>query len=80
LDLALAELAMLQSPLRTRLCSQGAAALLWLRGRGEVQEFALCYSSFKSLAHTVHTCAAPCIHIHHIFLLEAGVVVLAAKY
>lgn len=28
LDLALAKLALLQSPLRTRLCSKGAAALL----------------------------------------------------
>lgn len=34
LDLALAKLALLQSPLRTRLCSKGAAALLWLRGGG----------------------------------------------
>lgn len=39
-DLALAKLALLQSPLRTRLCSKAAAAaaaaaeLLWLRGGG----------------------------------------------
>lgn len=34
LDLALVRLALLQSPLRMRLCSKGAAALLWLRGGG----------------------------------------------
>lgn len=36
LDLALVKLALLQSLLRTRLCSKGAAALLWLRvGEGK---------------------------------------------
>lgn len=38
LDLALAKLALLQSPLRTRLCSKGAAELLWLHGGRGRQE------------------------------------------